>query len=1124
MLRSNFLSRIKKVCSASFVPRILRGDQRFAAAKFEILSCAAVRRSPKSTKATDGEGVHETTKDVDKVNIVQTTKEPLQESANAENTKENMEPLVNAQKVQLQDPQYEKCRRIIEQAFGKDEAEVESTELYFTHDVDAEQTKQGIEMKEKLNLAENSMDVKAQSALKYSPELKDEPEELIEKEDMVKDCMVRLEPKTLDTEPDEDLILIKPTLNLHLLSARAPDDLMKDTDNNMETTNENLHLEERPAEDLNKYVHSHENLESLYGTHEEPTKTAAYTIDVSETRKEQEEPPVINKYTGLESEANVSMLKNTYFPNEADMDIQPLLRHNAPTKTAPNTIDVSEIGKEQDETPIINKHSSNESEPPIINKHSNLESETNMLKQLYLPSATDTDIQPLLRHNAFVNATTAKEEQEKLKQKVEDIQETPLVEVQNEPIEGFNVTPRVLGDLEQAYSCVKEDRADSMSGGKSSGVESSIDEAAKRCLDSPFGQIDEALLNELEKLGIPTTCKSDQKRSPFIDDNRVQMNILYSYSKLDPFEDDETSILFSEKLYPGHPMIKEIILPDKDAEAQEIAAKLAAENEEEDSLAMYPSHMHIDKNYDLKTLMTKLRSDSIFPEAKPQEVIKQHDIKIQQTPQALHFNPAQISSISEGTTTDVNTEIPPKQATFQAINVNVKETEINEVSDNNEPNEKLKTQQFYARPGIEEAEELASEEEPPVTRPNCKNVTQTDMSVEIQEIDNVSKSVANYMAPPPLQRPNKINSNVSDGIWDENIDALTSKEKRTPPEELTKPQTKLDPCCVFSCSETCPISPNSTPSHLIESTEAIFENQLKNPEQKVGKNQDLFIDVNIPAQSSAKQTLSHALSNLPKLDEDNISMSELLRRVRERSKIIEYTSRNELKSIALDVDPIQAQVGKCPKKAPHCLPTAPRPPKDPIPPPPFGLPQLKPQPPACKPRKPRTRKYSTCDLDLSSGLRLGPEFNAPVAEVHAEMIHEMKNMGTDMCAIRLKADLTEQVIERLETLGKLLGRLLGQRKEDWITESRNRPGSIKTMLARDYAPWVPIPSWPAPKQATKRKPPCEPGCPIRPLPLGKMNPEPPCNLKPCKGFPKKSFSIIDGFVVSENKVYDIGKF
>ncbi|CAB3261175.1 unnamed protein product [Arctia plantaginis] len=86
-------------------------------------------------------------------------------------------------------------------------------------------------------------------------------------------------------------------------------------------------------------------------------------------------------------------------------------------------------------------------------------------------------------------ASIEKQDDDKLIQKVEHIEEAPLVEAEKPKVEGSQIAPRVLGYV-----------------GKGK-VFNSLDEVAKRCLTSPQNRIDEILLKEMEKLGIPLTVQ-----------------------------------------------------------------------------------------------------------------------------------------------------------------------------------------------------------------------------------------------------------------------------------------------------------------------------------------------------------------------------------------------------------------------------------------------------------------------------------------------------------------------------------------------------------------------------------------------------------------------------------------
>lgn len=347
------------------------------------------------------------------------------------------------------------------------------------------------------------------------------------------------------------------------------------------------------------------------------------------------------------------------------------------------------------------------------------------------------------------------------------------------------------------------------------------------------------------------------------------------------------------------------------------------------------------------------------------------------------------------------------------------------------------------------------------------------------------------------------------------------------PDELLK-EHELDPYCVLACNETCPIAPLSTPStynqnDFVDTTETIYmkknicESVRPKPlprdlkmasEEKPTETEALHeLDVEcepeiipesyIPtATPNVKSTdAPHRLASLPKLNE-RMSLSELLCRVRERSRL---QSWSDLKALGVKVEPT---VGKCNRKAPHCVPTAPRsPPSNPVPPPSFGLPMLKRRPPVCQPPKKKPGcKCTACDIDVSCDGQIGGIF--------PELAYELNE--AEVVAVRSKVDLSEVVVDRLHDLGKAIRGVLHQVKS-----------STETFFARDYDPWTPIPSWPSPQKNDKKwqpATPCNYRCPIYPKARASMKPDPPCDVKPCQGFPKRSFSMLDYLTVSVDDI------
>lgn len=119
-----------------------------------------------------------------------------------------------------------------------------------------------------------------------------------------------------------------------------------------------------------------------------------------------------------------------------------------------------------------------------------------------------------------LQATTAKDNEETLEQKIERIDETPLVEAPAKPkIQGFNMNPKVLGTRRrrsQEKPMYLQFSSDKHHHGRRRGTSrrvGSFDELAKRCLDAPSSHIDERLLKEMEKLGVPPTHRKGSRKT-----------------------------------------------------------------------------------------------------------------------------------------------------------------------------------------------------------------------------------------------------------------------------------------------------------------------------------------------------------------------------------------------------------------------------------------------------------------------------------------------------------------------------------------------------------------------------------------------------------------------------------
>ncbi|XP_059056407.1 uncharacterized protein LOC131850253 [Achroia grisella] len=261
------------------------------------------------------------------------------------------------------------------------------------------------------------------------------------------------------------------------------------------------------------------------------------------------------------------------------------------------------------------------------------------------------------------------------------------------------------------------------------------------------------------------------------------------------------------------------------------------------------------------------------------------------------------------------------------------------------------------------------------------------------------------------------------------------------------------------------------------------------------------------------------------LDTEQISMKELLKRVRERNRL-ECYREVAFKSGGTELEPLLGKCGQpkkpCPSPAPECPPKNPCPPP-PCPPPPPPCP--KPCKPACpdpcapaKPSRPPIKK-SPCEKFKKQ------KFNQ-IRDTLTVLLTPKPNISyykTKMNLTSSKSLVTEDIITKFNYLGNHL-RVVYQRgrNDSFANEFAKTSGESSGSLAyaKDYEPWVPIPSWPIPEKEKQKKFVCpKEGCKqLPPPPLTQ-----PCKDNHCANLPKRTFSIIDIFFkrLGKKSIFDV---
>lgn len=1237
-------------------------------------------------------------------------------------------------KTPLNEPHCEKCQRLIDRAFGKEDVDSIMGQQYFSHGVNIEETRREIdkaemarikyEQEKNIPIPDDRIHFGAFKRELLQEDNTMEADDLIMNDSIIKtidrkEKKAQIE-KAKAAEPMEDLSLIPRALNVHMntkYDGKIPEKM------------ENVHETEALKADIDTQI---DTASDINPNSNELYKQNVYqrtNLDVSLPLKDTANKFSQGSWDDWGAEHNVTTTVQAIVNKKVE-DAIDVTSSVLTADIGGCTLD-SSLKIDPDETLTLKDTAYR----PKIDNYT-LEQEINENKLNW------NKLNPLKPdHN--VHATTAKDDEEQLTQKVEHIDEAPLVEAQKPKLEGFNVTPRVLGDMGQTLNCYSEKGVGNQKPGASSGLDvpARFDEVAKRCLDTPPNKIDEILLKEMEKLGVPITSNRDNNsRSPVIEDELVQMDVLKKQQRrpvdvdkkeLDleshEFERGAAQLCKKDKLYASSYMFNETILPDHKIQSVK-GDKREQINASEPVLRIHPHQVLIDP-YDKKTLAydtgeydpnEKFPSHEFsyfyIPGAKPGQELDRKQIKAtlpiektkmstidavwnteQSNPKTeqrrkresdvtrrrgnletklddkiehplakrideayLQSNKKKVSkpnhtvseeiehietqphktitkgddtnhahssaklSATDATSQENQTEQPAEQTQYTYAKENESTSSYDQTKMYGSYN-MWNPQQYHQSQTQQMQQNYAGHKQTQFQQPHLcvSNGTWCQNQYEPQQQANTQNANTQYAFTKESDTTysyNKINMCVSDDIWDtEQINceqALNETQKKYARNDVTAssvqstimstsdgpqeakqtnstPATKqaqtslnarrikayktasdkakktvtdtmwtkeqLDPKHVLTCNETCPISPrpnvNATETSRIVDTEAIFEKKLiQDSSLRIGNATIHEVDSGVAKEPGKRASRGTKMSKVSKImqadsllnplikeeqsgpcptatanitasipttvspqpnEKENVSLSELLKRVRNRSRIVQCQS--ELKPLGVEVDPTE---GKCGNKAPHCPPMAPRsPPNNPVPPPTFGLPKLKPRPRACPKRKPKT-KCTSCDLDLSSGLQLGPK------------AFQRKNASTEADAIRTRsmADLTDEVIDRLQTLGKFLGKVCNQGKsEDYDISALliNKRGS-KILLARDYEPWAPIPSWPTSKKGQqdchKKSRICTPGCKI--FPPTRATHDPRCEPRPCTGFPKRTFSLLDCFSLSlgEHKVYDLGEF
>ncbi|XP_050676865.1 uncharacterized protein LOC126973584 [Leptidea sinapis] len=660
------------------------------------------------------------------------------------------------------------------------------------------------------------------------------------------------------------------------------------------------------------------------------------------------------------------------------------------------------------------------------------------------------------KEEAIVQATTSKEDEEQLVQKVEKLQEHASFEAAPQ-LENPNVAPTVLGQ-QHILDMSHRDNFNDID----------YDAVASRCLDAPPNKVDERILNELKK-----------ERAAYLRNNE----------KLDQVEFDETlkTCTYTEKGITDYPIATEHYYLATDVEEQctykderiqplllDSVTLYAMKNEDFQSMIAGPSML---KPYDYQSIkfydyvfneveveeeqLMELKEKGFFVEdvstlTEP-SVSPKDNVTMSFYDYSFKNNKPLNMSQQEQKFIGNNQVIPPAEADLEfetcspgAISQfvvegtgDLKTNESGQISHNTGY---LYVKKDHSSEVPPEGESLDHKFEIQV-KPNTSISGQRPPDKNQQIKDTSNTAISANQSPDEhfkqfISADFQDNNEMQDIAWSSKTESLEKE--------------KLNVNCEMS-------------NEFIDKRELLANFIFDSPERSQNETNDKFLRTQATNIESKITTVTGPLSDLS--NDDTLSLKELLRKVRRRHQL-EFC-QNFLKDYTFQFVQPNQKCKDSDKKAPCPLPCKPKA-KEECPPPPPKCPDKKKDP--CAPKSPCAKFISSLPFEIPrflSGLSEPPMINYQRSYSTLSSPHYSEN--------RLKTALscgnnTRKIIE----------------VNDYI-------------FPKNFEPWTPIPSWPIPKKKINHPLVCpKEGCKEIPPP----HPNERCRPNaPCRSFPKRTFSL-----------------
>ncbi|CAH2100552.1 unnamed protein product [Euphydryas editha] len=651
-----------------------------------------------------------------------------------------------------------------------------------------------------------------------------------------------------------------------------------------------------------------------------------------------------------------------------------------------------------------------------------------------------------------LQATTSKIEDEKLTQKVEIVDETPHVEAHPPKIEGFNVTPKVLGHESSTFEMSKKNYENTNDNEK----QINLDKLAKRCMGAPVDEIDKIITQELKNV-------SQDNSHIKLDMDLVRNQCVYQCPEMNTTKFD--------KILPSHLDSVPLLVLDR---------SVIVTNDYKDCSLI--------RDYPTIVLTADIDEQPL-------------DIPVPLSPYDKPAIPFYEYINKENITPDDGSKIETAAATETVEEAEIIINEDTLQKDAIPPHPSLEEETLHPKPNINQFTESRTSQSRNCIKGSFLNFFNNERVFTSNPDQPMDWDMAGQPYQAPQQNDDTPNSSISSAYLpggnrrtlDLPVNTAISANQNPEeyynmslPEEFV-PENQSTP--VQRIFAECPVTQNIFYSAL---PQIELEENLKRTEgisDITSSHKDPLSHMMIEPEVKQEVCISNKAANEANLEEsvekkDSISCSEtlplslLLKKIREQNRL-EYC-RNLIAKTQIELE--GTKKFSCPPPLDKSKPKNSVKPCQPKP-----KPKCKPSPEPCP---------SACPTKKDPCAKFLPVFLSTIyryCTTYEDLTpRESPNYNKGNIKLNSVHLITGDIVKRIQEMGERLK----------FIDIKNVNDKNVIMYARDFEPWIPIPSWPISKKENPKPFVCpKEGCK---LPAARTNKS--CKEKQCDGMSKKSFA------------------